>query len=181
VSLTAAAPGGRDAGRQTGRAAQGPADYVRIADTPLSQPRFPETVRQVVDLPGWDGTELHLEIVRPDPKVYPDLDDLPVILEASPYHDTIADRDGTRIFPDPIGLTGFFAPRGYAVAMLDLRGTGQSAGCLDHLGPNDALDLKHAVEWLANRPWSNGRVGMTGHSYVGSTPSVAARCARRGW
>jgi len=53
-----------------------------------------------------------------------------VILEASPYHGTLADRDGTRILPDPrgrdgksIGLTGYFAPRGYAVVMVDLRGT----------------------------------------------------------
>ena len=49
---------------------------------------------------------------------------------------------GTRILPlpvdkekKPIGLTGYFAPRGYAVAMMDLRGTGRSEGCLDHLGP----------------------------------------------
>jgi hypothetical protein len=58
--------------------------------------------------------------------------------------------------------------------MMDLRGTGRSQGCLDHLGPKDARDLKQVVEWAATRNWSNGRVGMTGHSYVGSTPSVAA-------
>ena len=105
----------------------------------------------------------------------------PVILEASPYHGTIADRDGTRILPgpknadgEPIGLTGYFAPRGYAVVMMDLRGTGRSQGCLDHLGDKDARDLEQVVEWAASQDWSNGRVGMTGHSYVGSTPSVAA-------
>jgi putative CocE/NonD family hydrolase len=58
--------------------------------------------------------------------------------------------------------------------MMDLRGTGRSQGCLDHLGPKDARDLEQVVEWAASRDWSNGRVGMTGHSYVGSTPSVAA-------
>ena len=58
--------------------------------------------------------------------------------------------------------------------MMDLRGTGRSEGCLDHLGAKDARDLEQVVEWAASQSWSNGRVGMTGHSYVGSTPSVAA-------
>src|SRR5688572_3716295 len=84
----------------------------------LSQPRF-ETARQVIKLPAFDGEQLYIEVVKPTaPGRYP------VILEASPYHGTLADRDGTRILPDPrdaqgrsIGLTGYFAPRGYAVVM----------------------------------------------------------------
>ena len=156
-----------------------PTDYRALAPT-LSQPDFPVTVRSAVNVPMADGTHLYVEVVRPHPGVYGQRQ-WPVILEAAPYHGTLADRDGTRIFPDPvdangkpIGLTGYFAPRGYAVVMVDLRGTGRSSGCLDHLGPNDASDLKQVVEWAAGRPWSNGRVGMTGHSYVGSTPMVAA-------
>jgi len=47
--------------------------------------------------------------------------------------------------------------------MMDLRGTGRSQGCLDHLGLRDARDLKQIVEWAATQRWSNGRVGMTGH------------------
>ena len=123
-----------------------------------------------------DGRQLYVEVTRPKR-----MRKNPVILEASPYHGTLADREGTRILPEPrdadgksIGLTGYFAPRGYAVVMVDLRGTGRSQGCLDHLGDKDADDLKRIVEWAASQPWSNGRVGMTGHSYVGSTPSVAA-------
>ena len=88
----------------------------------------------------------------------------PVILEASPYHGTIADRDGTRILPgpknsdgEPIGLTGYFAPRGYAVVMMDLRGTGRSQGRLDHLGSKDARDLEQVVE----RRVASGRTGAS--------------------
>jgi predicted acyl esterase len=156
-----------------------PADYIALAPT-LSQPDFPKLARTALEVPMADGAHLYVEVVRPHPAVYGN-GPWPVIMEASPYHGTLADRDGTRMFPDPvdadgkpIGLTGYFAPRGYAVVMVDLRGTGRSSGCLDHLGPNDASDLKAIVEWAAARPWSNGRVGMTGHSYVGSTPSVAA-------
>jgi uncharacterized protein len=164
-----------------------PTDYIALADSgALSQPTYTETIRETFRVPMHDGEELYVEVVRPDPEVYPG-ERFPVVMEASPYHGTIADRDGTRIFPDPvdatgkkIGLTGFFAPRGYAVVMVDLRGTGRSTGCLDHLGPNDALDLKRIVEWAADADWSSGKVGMTGHSYVGSTPSVAAAQNPRG-
>lgn len=160
-------------------AAEPPMDYIAQADK-LSQPIYPETAREKFEIESFDGETIYVEVVRPDPELHGD-GPWPVVMEASPYHGTIADRDGIRIFPDPrdekgnqIGLTGYFAPRGYAVAIMDLRGTGRSSGCLDHLGPKDAKDLKIVIEWLASQPWSNGRVGMTGHSYVGSTPSIAA-------
>jgi len=148
-------------------------DYTGIPR--LSTDRY-ETVKTKYEIPMHDGVEVHIEVTKPKrPGQWP------VILESSPYHGTLADREGTRILPgprddegEPIGLTGYFAPKGYAVVMMDLRGTGLSDGCLDHLGPNDAKDLETVVEWAASQDWSNGRVGMTGHSYVGSTPSLAA-------
>lgn len=155
------------------RTAGPPTDYRTVKG--LSQPRY-ETVQDELRVPMADGEELYVEVTRPKAA-----GEFPVIMEISPYHGTIADREGIRIFPDPtdaegnpIGLTGYFAPRGYAVAMVDLRGTGSSSGCLDHLGPDDAADMKTVVEWAAQQPWSNGRVGLTGHSYVGSTPTIAA-------
>ncbi len=155
-------------------------DYTKVAG--LSKPTFGKVEKTELTVPAHDGKELYLEVTKPTGKGR-----FPVILEASPYHGPMGDRDGTRILPDPkdsdgksLGLTGFFAPRGYAVVMMDLRGTGRSQGCLDHLGPNDAKDLKTVVEWAASQPWSNGKVGMTGHSYVGSTPSVAAAQNPRG-
>ena len=151
-------------------------DYTEVEG--LSQPTYGEIETTAMKLPMADGTQIYLEITKPkttEPTRFP------VIFEASPYHGTIATRIGDRIFPDPknadgtnAGLTGYFAPRGYAVVMMDLRGTGRSTGCLDHLGPNDASDMKQTIEWLAGQEWSNGRIGMTGHSYVGSTPVAAA-------
>lgn len=162
-----------------------PTDYIAQADQ-LSQPDHPETITEVLQIPAHDGELLYVEVTRPDPAAYPG-ETFPVILEASPYHGTIATRIGDRIFPDPkdedgnnLGLTGYFAPRGYAVAMMDLRGTGRSGGCLDHLGPNDAEDLRTVIEHLADAEWSAGKVGMTGHSYVGSTPTAATELNPRG-
>jgi predicted acyl esterase len=176
-------PGNGNGGDEPERTA--PMDYIALAEAgQLSEARY-GTIFERYALPMADGTQIHLEITRPDPAEHPG--DVPVILEASPYHGTLADRDGTRMFPDPtdedgnrVGLTGYFAPRGYAVAMMDLRGTGLSSGCLDHLGPNDASDLVEVIDHLTDAEWSSGRVGMTGHSYVGSTPSVAAAQNPRG-
>ena len=149
-----------------------PVDYERVKG--LTKPRF-ETVRESFDVPMKDGVNIYIEVVRPkEPGRYG------TILELSPYHGTLADRSGTRILPGPkeegaaIGLAGYFAPRGYAVVFADLRGTGRSEGCLDHMGPLDQSDGKEIVEWAAKQKWSNGRVGMTGHSYVGSTPQMTA-------
>ena len=178
VALAAAGAllaGGLTAAATASPAPAAPAAFDYRAVKGLSPDTGVPVAREVIKVPAADGALLHVEVVKPTTGK-----DLPVILEASPYHGTIADRDGTRILPDPkvdgksIGLTGFFAPRGYAVAMMDLRGTGKSGGCLDHLGPKDASDLKTVVEFLAKAPFSNGSVGMVGHSYVGSTPMVAA-------
>ena len=155
------------------QAAGAPKDYSEIKG--LSQPRY-ETMTESFEVEMDDGIMMYVEVVRPTkPGRYG------TILELSPYHGTIADRIGSRILPGPkgpdgapIGLAGYFAPRGYAVVFADLRGTGKSEGCLDHLGPKDQADAKTIVEWAAKQKWSNGRVGMTGHSYVGSTPQAAA-------
>ncbi len=161
-----------------------PKDYI-AGTASLSQPVYPVTKKTTQFFSTFDGERLYMEITMPDPALYGE-GPWPVIYEASPYHGTIATRIGDRIFPDPkqgnqnLGLVGYFAPRGYAVVMMDLRGTGRSTGCLDHLGPNDAKDMKLVIEWLAQQPWSNGRIGMTGHSYVGSTPVVAAAMRPKG-
>lgn len=149
-------------------------NYTKIAG--LSAVQYPAIKTEVVRLPMADGAEIYLEITRPDAPGR-----FPAIFEESPYHGTLYDRTGTRILPEPkdatgkqIGLVGYFPPRGYAVVMADVRGTGRSGGCLDHLGPKDAADFDEIMTWIGTRDWSNGNIGMTGHSYVGSTPITAA-------
>jgi uncharacterized protein len=176
VGLLAAALAPSSAGALSGSrgiTAGRPSDYSKTKG--LSQPRY-KTVRETYEVEMKDGIMMYVEVERPKAPGR-----FGTILELSPYHGTLADRLGTRILPGPkdnegnaIGLSGYFAPRGYAVVFADLRGTGRSEGCLDHLGPKDQADAKRIVEWAAKQKWSNGRVGMTGHSYVGSTPQMAA-------
>jgi predicted acyl esterase len=144
-----------------GSEADGPYDYLTVEG--LSEPVH-ETALQAYRVPMADGVELYVEVTMPTGGGRH-----PVILELSPYHGTGNGRGG--LFGE---LVGEFAPRGYAVAIADLRGTGRSQGCLDALGPLDAADGAALVEWLAAQPWSSGRVGMIGFSYPAAAAAVTA-------
>jgi putative CocE/NonD family hydrolase len=57
--------------------------------------------------------------------------------------------------------------RGYAVLTVDVRGTGSSGGVWDAVGPKEQADGSEIVEWARTRPWSNGKIGLFGPSYMG--------------
>ncbi len=92
----------------------------------------------------------------------------PVILTYSPYN-SIGEPEPAR---DHVGER--YVPRGYARAVADVLGTRGSTGCWDYGGPKEQQSGVDVVEWLANRPWSNGKVAMIGGSYNGTTASMVA-------
>jgi predicted acyl esterase len=104
--------------------------------------------------------------------------DLPVLLAWGPYG-----KHGrtNRIFwplsgvdPEWVSpLTAFEAPdpvywtqSGYAVANADPRGLWHSEGDFYHNGPIEAEDCREVIYFLSQQPWSNGKVGMSGVSYL---------------
>ena len=108
-----------------------------------------------------DGTTLYADIFRPDgPGPFPTL------LQRTPYDKTL-----------PISMTSLdplkAAKHGFAVVIQDTRGRYASEGEFyafrDEI--NDGYDT---VEWAASQPWSSGKVGMYGASYVGATQWLAA-------
>ncbi|HTW01873.1 MAG TPA: CocE/NonD family hydrolase [Streptosporangiaceae bacterium] len=73
--------------------------------------------------------------------------------------------------PDPV----YWTARGYAVVNADIPGTWYSGGDGTFLSPEEAACGHDLVEWAAAQPWSNGRVGMSGVSYLASAQwSIAA-------
>jgi len=72
--------------------------------------------------------------------------------------------------PDP----AHWVPRGYVVVNADLRGWGHSEGTGELLSEQEGIDCHDLIEWAAARDWSNGRVGMTGVSYLAITQWAAA-------
>jgi putative CocE/NonD family hydrolase len=59
-----------------------------------------------------------------------------------------------------------FAGQGYVVAVQDLRGKFESEGEFV-IGTHERADGSDTVDWLATRPWSNGKVGTYGCSFLG--------------
>ena len=115
------------------------------------------TVERNVAAAMRDGVILRADIYRPKSE-----GKFPVLLVRTPY-----DKTGEMNF----GLKA--AARGYVVVAQDVRGRFESQG---HWYPfkNESLDGYDTVEWAAALPYSNGKVGMFGGSYVGATQYLAA-------
>ena len=87
---------------------------------------------------------------------------IPVLLEYLPYRKT--ESRGRNY-----SLYSYFVRRGYAVARVDMRGTGNSEGRLIPYEYSDQEndDGEVVIDWLSKQPWSNGNVGMFGISWGG--------------
>jgi len=79
----------------------------------------------------------------------------PVIFTLTPY---ISDTYHAR--------AAYFASHGYAFALVDVRGRGNSAGEFEPFA-NEPRDGHDVVEWLAQQPFCDGKVAMWGGSYAG--------------
>jgi uncharacterized protein len=63
----------------------------------------------------------------------------------------------------------------YVTVHASVRGTGCSSGEFDLFSWRSALDGKEIIDnWIPNQPWSNGAVGLLGHSYGGITGFMVA-------
>lgn len=143
----------------------------------LSEPRFDVLPGESVWITASeDGTELHTRLFLPEA----DSDwKAPTILVMSPYfgHDAREDEMDPSSAPSYFlyqWLIDHFVPRGYALAFSDVRGTGDSGGCLEQTGYKQRQDGHDVIEWLAAQEWSNGRVGMFGKSYDAETQQGSA-------
>jgi putative CocE/NonD family hydrolase len=67
----------------------------------------------------------------------------------------------------------FWARKGYACVVQDVRGKFSSGGTFDPM-VHEAHDGYDAVDWVSRQPWCKGRVGMWGESYYGFTSLAAA-------
>lgn len=117
-------------------------------------------------IPAPDGKLLDAWVLRPNVS-----GPVPVILEVTSYYGGGDPMDPTNVLAGNFqNVAGRFVPRGYAVAIASVRGTGNSEGCFTIGGPAEARDTAAIVQHYAGQPWSNGKVGMMGVSYPGTTP-----------
>ncbi len=70
---------------------------------------------------------------------------------------------------------------GFACVLADFVGSGSSPGAAaGAFDPEEGADLAGLVEWLADQPWCNGRVGVWGMSYGATVTLKAATLRPRG-
>ena len=106
-----------------------------------------------------DGAKLSADLYLPEGG---SKQKLPALLEYLPYRKHEARSRN-------YGLYSYFVQRGYVVAAVDIRGTGNSEG---RLIPYEYSDIEHddgevVIDWLSKQSWSNGNVGMFGISWGG--------------
>jgi len=146
-----------------------PADYAVRREAGL-------VIERNVAIPLRDGVRILADIYRPEGAR--GTADLPVLLSWSPYG---KHAQSNRVFwphsgvdPDWLSpLTPFegadpvrWGALGYALAVVDPRGAWLSEGDFHHNGAVEAQDCADVIDWLADQRWSNGKVGMTGVSYL---------------
>jgi putative CocE/NonD family hydrolase len=129
-----------------------------VTDTLLSRPTFEVSVDKNVMVRMRDGVRLATDIYRPAAE-----GKHPVILTRTPYGKNMMELKAR-----------FYARRGYVYAVQDCRGRFESEGKWDPFF-NEPADGYDTIEWLAVQPWSSGRIGMIGGSYLGWVQWWAAR------
>jgi putative CocE/NonD family hydrolase len=106
-----------------------------------------------------DGVTLHADIYRPKSS-----DKFPVILMRTPYDKSV---------DWAVSPAYKIVARGYVFIIQDVRGRYTSEGEW-YPFKHEQADGYDAVEWAAFLPYSNGKVGMMGGSYVGATQMLAS-------
>ncbi|MGH9872817.1 MAG: CocE/NonD family hydrolase [Pyrinomonadaceae bacterium] len=138
----------------------------------ISTPRYGGVGRVSRYITLRDGVRLALDIYLPQGLEAGTR--LPTILEQTRYHRSLELRPELRDSLDkPSRKITEFVTRGYGYVVVDVRGTGASFGSRRmEFMPDEVRDGGEVVDWIIKQPWSDGKVGATGVSYVGTTAEM---------
>jgi hypothetical protein len=131
----------------------------------VTKPDHDVIVQKNVMVPMRDGISLACDVYRPSRNGAFVETPLPALLERTPY---------SKDHPERVELNGlWYAERGYATVIQDVRGRYRSEGEFAFL-VQEAEDGYDTIEWVAQQPWCDGKVGTMGLSYAGWTQVSAA-------
>jgi uncharacterized protein len=155
-----------------------PPDFVQEAvfgKPPRSRPRYKSFHVQSLYLPMRDGVKIAVDVIRPESTA--EEAKFPTILIMARFWRSFALRGFKPPNRVPIGprdpLPEFLAANGYAIAVVDSRGSGASFGNTPYpFNQTELQDYGEIIEWIIQQPWSDGSVGATGISYEGTTAQL---------
>lgn len=134
--------------------------------SPGTEPQYNMLTDRDIKIPMRDGISLVADLHRPSKDGAAVPGRFPVILIRTCYN---KDQRPITFFPGP----EYFVTRGYIVAIEDTRGRYKSPGHFYH-GIYETKDGYDTIEWIAKQPWSNGKLGMIGVSYLAAVQQAAA-------
>lgn len=116
-----------------------------------------------------DGCRLAVDVFLPDGDASRRW---PTVLILTPYvrrFELAPGTSGVEPSPNTWRYRDMFVPRGYALVVVDARGTGASFGTRDSFrSPRERDDYRAIADWIVAQPWSDGAIGATGISYLGA-------------
>jgi putative CocE/NonD family hydrolase len=118
-----------------------------------------------------DGVKIAINLRLP--KGYEKGKTYPTIFEMSGYDGGSADGQDPTGGEGSRGLTKHYYDD-YVTVHASVRGTGCSGGEFDLFSWRSALDGRELIGWINDQPWSNGDIGIFGHSYGGITGFMVA-------
>lgn len=94
----------------------------------------------------------------------------PTLVIFTPYNRRFdLKQPGAEPSPNTAIYRDMFVPRGYALVVVDVRGTGASFGTRDSMrSPRERDDSYEVAQWVSSQHWCNGAIGSTGISYLGA-------------
>ncbi|MES2265055.1 MAG: CocE/NonD family hydrolase [Pseudomonadota bacterium] len=123
-----------------------------------------------------DGVTIYVDVFRPA-----NADNVPVLLAWSPYGKGQGSSASVMGIFGLVGLDNaivsglekfegpdpaYWCAKGYAICNPDIRGIVDSEGDSVLWDRQEGRDCHDLIEWLGTQAWSNGKVGMTGTSYL---------------
>jgi predicted acyl esterase len=131
-------------------------------------------IERDVAVPMRDGVKIYIDVTRPEGN-----EKVPALIAWSSYgkhrpfqYEYFFKEGGVKRewyskytnfeAPDPL----YWVPRGYAIINVDPRGAWQSEGDATYWGHEEARDGHDLIEWAGVQEWCNGKVGLSGVSYL---------------
>jgi predicted acyl esterase len=138
-----------------------------------------DTSRQSLYVTMRDGTKIAIDVWLPNDLALGKK--LPTVMKATPYWRSFGLTqvgelmEKLQFAPGDVNHGPLWTKAGYALVVVDVRGTGASYGQWEILwSKREIADLGEIVDWIVAQPWSNGEVGAYGVSYDGNLAEMMA-------